>query len=437
MPCPFRFKRQDSTLEFGLSSPPSPSLWFKAQAAIQLLLKAKLEDVLETAFNKYGALISAKSIIFMKGPEALKFLFTADPELIQRSPIAEEGPSSLASMDGPLHTRHRHFVLQAFHKKWLLRYAEKTKENVLAHITNWNEKIDVGHEMMDLSSKVILNTLLGLTEGDPHFQDFIRDYTLIANRGNKNTSPKSPYQKAMLAQPRLWGLLQELLKKRIKQPSGDVLTAFAEAKTNFPDIADTDTLNYIYMLSEFGQEDLGSILTFGIATIAARPELKNLLLEEMDPFDIHSFETEQISNLPHMQNFIRELERLYPPVSFILRYAVADCSFKGYKIPKGHRLLGSIFHTHRDSILFDNPMLFNPRRFESNDSSSTSAKAVMGFGGGYHMCPAKQFVYMQVALILFFLLKTCDFGSSEIIPQIHYNPKAELKEKIHLKIRKL
>lgn len=403
MSCPYQSKDSELLLNSESKPLPTPSFWEQIKAAIQLFGKVKLEHILEKAFDQYGPILAVRSTVLMKGPEALKFLFTANPEIIQRAPIAEDGPPSLASLDGKIHTRHRQFVMQAFQKKRLLDYAERVKEYLPSLISEWNHEIEIGQEMKRLASRTILYSLLGLSYKSEQFQKFTQDYELVAHRGKKSSFFWTPYQKAMKAKPRLWNLLNSLVENRIVNPSDDAITAFIQAKEAFPDISRLDMLNYLYMLAEFGQEDLASILTSSRSILLSFPDIKQRLLQEWASFNPSSVTIEEIINVPFLENFLREIERLYPPVSFILRYTAKDFSFNGYKISKGCKILGSIFHTHRDPLIFKDPLKFDPSRYESEDNMS---KAVLAFGGGYHMCPAKQYVYIQASVILFVMMKS-------------------------------
>lgn len=431
MSCPLRTNKLTQTCTNEPEKTlPGPSNLTQLFFGLQFLLSKQMVPLVGHAFDKYGTMVKMRSIILLKGNEALRFLFTANPEVIQRQQIVGNAPPSLASMDGKEHMKHRQFVLQAFQKKWLLTYSERVLEVVLMHLEKWKQPVDLEHAMEKLSTDALLYSLLGLKPESQQFNEFLTDCKLVADRGPTSKLPNSNYQKSLRAQKRLWLFLEKLQQQRLQNPNNDAVTVLIEARKNYPEITDIQMLEYLYMIAQFGLEDVSSFLTSAVGVLASRPDIRSKLLKDIDQISPTNFG--EIINIASLQNFIKEVERLYPPVPFVYRHVVSDCYFNGCRIPKNYKLLGSIYHTHRDPELFKNATEFNPSRYEQQSDESKEITAVMGFGNGPHMCPAKQYVYIQLAIILSVILKNWKFKNTKTFPEVLYKPNPVLKHRVML-----
>ncbi len=432
MPCPFHKTASPSENKSAVIPFKKPPLTFYGISLLKLLVLRNLEKVLANGFNKMGDLFQARTYLFMKGLKNLRFLFSADPKYMQRAPISEAGPTSLATMDGAKQIAHKKFVMQAFKKNYLLRYAKETVTVSLEFFDKLRGEVDIQKDMMRLATIIVLNSLLGLNDDNSEFDSFLNGYNIMSKRGSEKKTRKSSFQKAMKIKPILWGQIRYLLQDRAINPSNDILSAFNSERKKCPSITDENAQNYIYMLAEFGQEDLGMILTFALSTLGYYRNFRETLLAEVKSITSPNPSIEEVTSLPFLKFYIQELERLFPPVPYFLRYVVEDTLFKGHLIKKETTIVASIYHSHTDSNIFKDPMEFNPRRYLSE-----SQKYVLAFGGGYHMCPAKQYIYMQVRLILFSLLRHYKIENTNQKPYIIYSPRTGLKNNIKLRINKL
>ena len=65
-----------------------------------------------------------------------------------------------------------------------------------------------------------------------------------------------------------------------------------------------------------------------------------------------------------LENCIKETLRLFPPLIVLMRKALADVPYKGYTIPKGDLVCISAAVQNKLPELFDDPLEFNPDRFD-------------------------------------------------------------------------
>ena len=72
--------------------------------------------------------------------------------------------AGVTGMNGPKHTQHRRLLMPAFHKKRVEALRDTIVEQAEAHVARWRPgmKINLAHEMLDLSMALAVSSLLGL-----------------------------------------------------------------------------------------------------------------------------------------------------------------------------------------------------------------------------------------------------------------------------------
>jgi len=81
--------------------------------------------------------------------------------------------------------------------------------------------------------------------------------------------------------------------------------------------------------------------------------------------------------------------------------ALEDVVFHGYRIPKGTSIYPSIYSTHYDPAVWDNPKTFNPERFlTSNGTKVHRHELLISFSIGRRACIAETFAKGELFLYL-------------------------------------
>lgn len=101
----------------------------------------------------------------------------------------------------------------------------------------------------------------------------------------------------------------------------------------------------------------------------------------------------------HINNFINEIVRLYPPVGVILRRAHKDIAYKELVIPSGSEIVCNLFSMQRDPSLWENSTEFQPDRFNIHQPH------YMPFGFGPTLCPGRETALQEIQLILLYLVQ--------------------------------
>jgi fatty-acid peroxygenase len=82
-----------------------------------------------------------------------------------------------------------------------------------------------------------------------------------------------------------------------------------------------------------------------------------------------------------LQHFVNEVRRYFPFFPFQAAVVGKSFEWRGFRFPKGRRVLLDLYGTDHDERLWDAPYEFRPERFEIRD---TDAFALIPQGGGDH-----------------------------------------------------
>lgn len=369
--------------------------------------------------------ISVRPYILLSGLEANRLIAMSHPDLVQRAPTVPrsfpapdgtlQAQPSIAALDGEVQIQQRRFVLQAFRPRNLAAYIPHMERIIARRIALWQGKVDIFEELTQMTLEVLARTMLGIEPGTPMYEEFLRSYWPLTLKQNR--------RQACEARERLWRFYQGIVQKRRRQPGDDALSALIGA-TDPKDgtkISEEDLLNYAQMLVEFGHSDLALTKTYLTALVATRQDIRQQVQAEQARYSYEAalaFERQ----LPQTIQLIREVERFYPAVTLLLRYARADLCCAGYRIPAESWLVCLIQQTHLSEAVFHHPQEFDPQRFAGPHAEHTRPYALMGFGAGYHACIARTLSYIQLIVYVHTLLRLKHvrlLGAQEL-PRINY-----------------
>ena len=122
-----------------------------------------------------------------------------------------------------------------------------------------------------------------------------------------------------------------------------------------------------------------------------------------------------------MENAVRECERLHPPLILLVRKVLKPLRFGDYDVPAGALAMVSPAVSHRLPDVFADPERFHPDRFAPPASEDRQHRyALIGFGGGKHLCMGKHFAIAQLKAIWTVLLDRFDWFLDTEMPAPNY-----------------
>ena len=181
-----------------------------------------------------------------------------------------------------------------------------------------------------------------------------------------------------------------------------------------------EIINHMIFLMMAAHDTLTSSLTSFVYFLAVHPRWQEKLRDEAKALGLARGEPlpyELLDALPLTEMAFKETLRLIPPAPSILRCAVRDTEFAGFRIPRGARVIVNPLYTHHMPDIWPQPEKFGPLRFAEEAIRARHKYAFVPYGGGAHMCLGMHFSYMQAKCFAYHLLTT-----SVVSAAPHYKP---------------
>ncbi|XP_036613813.1 cytochrome P450 4F3-like [Trichosurus vulpecula] len=128
-----------------------------------------------------------------------------------------------------------------------------------------------------------------------------------------------------------------------------------------------------------------------------RQEIQELL-RGRQPEEI---EWDDLAQMPFLTMCIKESLRMHPPVAVISRCCTKDIQLPdGRIIPKGNHCTVSIMSTHHNPEVWPNPEVYDPYRFDINNSKNIPPLAFIPFSAGPRNCIGQNFAMSEMKVVL-------------------------------------
>ncbi|CAH2276590.1 cytochrome P450 4F22 isoform X1 [Pelobates cultripes] len=152
-----------------------------------------------------------------------------------------------------------------------------------------------------------------------------------------------------------------------------------------------------------GHDTTASGLSWILYNLACHPEYQEKCREEIRELirgeDTEELDWDNLSNLPFTTMCIKESLRLHPPVTIVSRRCTEDIKLPdGKVIPKGIFLF--IYGTHYNPLVWPNPEVYDPYRFNPENSKDRSSHAFIPFSAGHRNCIGQNFAMSEMKVVL-------------------------------------
>jgi cytochrome P450 len=193
-----------------------------------------------------------------------------------------------------------------------------------------------------------------------------------------------------------------------QEPPRDLLTLLLTAQDpeTGSGLSDLDVRANIITFIGAGHETTANALSWSLYLLSQTPAVRERVEAEVDAAPPGAIEPE---HFPFTRAVIEEAMRLYPPVPFLSRAAVADDRIGPYRIPAGSLVIVAPYVLHRHRTLWDNPDAFDPDRFMPGRRDRIDRYAYLPFGAGPRVCIGASFSLQEAVVILSRLVATLRF----------------------------
>ncbi|HWB74581.1 MAG TPA: cytochrome P450 [Nannocystaceae bacterium] len=323
--------------------------------------------------------------------------------------------NGLLTSEGDFWRRQRRIAQPAFHKKKIASFASTMVSDTLDMLGQWEtiaglgRTIDMSHEMMALTLRIVGKTLLSTDVLDN--ADRVGNAVTVLNEWADDALdsmlpigfPTPSTMRARAASRRLDEVIGAIIKeRRAGEPGEDLLgmlmaTKDADTGETMTDKQLRDEVMTIFLA---GHETTANALSWIFYLLSTHPDIERRVRAELDAALGGTPPTmEDLAKLPYLGMVIKEAMRLYPPAWIIDRRAIGEDEVLGYRIRKNTLVLVSPYVTHRHPALWPNPEGFDPLRFAPELEEARPRYAYFPFGGGPRQCIGNGFAMMEAQLI--------------------------------------
>nr|XP_010328491.2 cytochrome P450 4F11-like [Saimiri boliviensis boliviensis]XP_039322761.1 cytochrome P450 4F11-like [Saimiri boliviensis boliviensis] len=338
-------------------------------------------------------------------------------------------------------SRHRCMLTPAFHFNILKPYVAIFNKTVNIMHDKWQCLASVGTTRLDMFEHISLMTLDTLQKCvfsfDSNCQEKPSDY--IAATLELSSSAEKRNQHFLLHSDFLYYLtpdgrrfrracrlvhdftdavIQERRRTLHTQGTDDFLKDKAKSKTlDFIDVlllskdedgrelSDEDIRAEADTFTFGGSDTTASGLSWILYHLSRHPEYQERcrqevreLLKDREPIEI---EWDDLAKLPFLTMCIKESLRLHPPVPAITRRCTQDVVLPdGRVIPKGVSCLISIIGIHHNPTVWPDPEVYDPFRFDPENSKERSPLAFIPFSAGPRNCIGQTFATAEMKVVL-------------------------------------
>jgi len=202
-------------------------------------------------------------------------------------------------------------------------------------------------------------------------------------------------------------------------PQDDLLGRLLDA----PDMDDDLIRDQLLTMLIAGHDTSTALLSWILFLLGEHPQVmaqvqeEALVLQSGDLFPTDAMWTEEkLNHLKVLDQVIKETLRLFPPIHVGNRFAKEDVDLQGYTVSEGSRVMVSMYLSHRDEDVWEEPERFCPHRFERSKQADPAKRrpplSYIPFGGGPRNCIGATFAQIESKVVLARILQRFDLQLS-------------------------
>ncbi len=374
--------------------------------------------------NIYRTHIFGNPTVMMVGAEANTFLFRHENKYVvstwPKSTRILLGDLSLAVKNGDFHTSRRKLLYQAFQPRALASYIPTMAKITEEYLHKWEQMGELTWypELRDYTFDIASNLLVGTDGGSQTplghlFEDWCAGLFTIPI-----PLPWTKFGKALRCRQALLKYIEDIVTRRQQadSPGEDALGLLIQAQDESGNSLSLEELkDQVLSLLFAGHETLTSAIASFCLLTAQHPEVIERLRAEQQKLSLTSPLTlDNLKQMSYLEQVIKEVMRLVPPVGGGFRKVIKSFEFGGYRIPQGWTISYQIAPTHKDPELYPDSDSFDPERFSPEKAADKQKSfGYIPFGGGLRECLGKEFARLEMRLFASKLLRNYEW---ELLP---------------------
>jgi cytochrome P450 family 135 len=402
--------------------PPGPS-WPTAVQTVAWMARPK--PFLRRTRDRYGdvftvRLRSGENFVMVADPEAIKDVFTGDPEVFRagegnRVLLPLLGRHSVLLLDGREHLRQRRLLLPPFHGERMQRYREIMEAATEREVATWvpGEPVAVARRMQEVTLEVIMRAVFGVTarEEVAHLRRVLLgllDWTMAPSRflmlavlRPERLERFAPFQRVM--RPVDEALLATIARRRGAEDLAereDILSLLLQARDEDGEgLSDRELRDELMTLLVAGHETTATALGWAVERLLRHPDaLERATRDARD------------GDGDYLDAVAKETLRIRPVLPVVARRVREAVTLAGVDIPAGADVAPCIYLVHHREDVYPDPDVFRPERFLGVKPGTYTW---LPFGGGVRRCIGASFALFEMQVVLGSLLRAVTLEAVE------------------------
>jgi sterol 14-demethylase len=374
-------------------------------------------------------------MVLMTGTEASEAFYRAPDEVLDQGPAYKMMTPIFGKgvvFDAPIKRKNEQLqmLMPALRDKPMRTYSDLIVAEVENMIKDWGDsgQIDLLEFTKELTIYTSSHCLLG-----PEFRyelssEFVGIYHDLeqAIKPIAYIFPDLPlpsFRRRDKARARLEQLVTEIMQKRAgkQENKANVFQTLIEARYEDGSELTPHEITGMLIAAVFaGHHTSSGTTAWVLIELLRHPQHLQSVLDETDALFAEgggvSFES--LRQAPKLENVLKEVLRLHPPLILLMRKVMQDFYVKGYLIKAGKFVCAAPAVTHRIAELFPQPEQFDPDRYTAERCEDKNLYGWQAFGGGRHKCSGNSFAVFQIKAIISTLLSRYEFELAN--PPEHY-----------------
>ena len=402
-----------------------------------LPLLGHMIDFVRNPFNfarkiagNYGEIVSfrllGQRIVMLTGEEASALFYRSSDEELDQSaayklmtPIFGEG----LIFDAPIERKNEQLkmLMPSLRMDAMRNHSGKIVQEVEDAIAGWNESGEI--ELVEFMKQLTINTASHCLLGREFRYELSEEFAEIYHDLEQGVHPLAyhfpnlplpRFRRRDRARERLQKLVGEIVDKRSQQTEkpSDMFQALIDMRyEDGTELSHNEITGMLVGAIFAGHHTSSGTAAWVLLELLKHPAILRDVVAELDALLGADGEVsfQSLREMPKLENVLKEVLRLHPPLIILMRQVSRELHFKEYKIAEGDMVWAVPPVTHRMASLFENPDAFDPDRYSKERAEDRRLMAYQPFGGGKHKCSGNAFAMFQIKAIFAILLRRYEF----------------------------
>lgn len=367
-----------------------------------------------------------QNMVLLTGSSASEAFYRAPDEVLDQGPAYKIMTPIFGHgvvFDAPIDKKNQQLqmLMPALRDKPMRTYSDLIVDEVMGMVGNWN---DSGiFDLLDFTKELTIYTSSHCLLGKEFRHELSGEFAEVYHDLEQSMKPIAyvfpnlplpVFRRRDRARIKLHDMVSKIMERRAAttEKSTNVFQTLIDATYQDGTKLSSHEITGMLTAAIFaGHHTSSGTSAWVLIELLRHPDIMKSVVKEIDDLFCHDGQItfESLRQIPQLENVIKEVLRLHPPLIFLMRKVMKDFKVGDYLIESGKFVCAAPSVTHRIPELFPNPELFDPERYNPERSEDKNQYGWQAFGGGRHKCSGNAFAMFQIKAIFCFLLKNYEF----------------------------